>query len=428
MGVATLAAMSFATSSDRVKRALAAWVGFAVGILPLACLNRVRFGAWNPISYGPIPWPNINPALYGATASNEVRYVLPVFALVALATGAAIALRKKKYAIPLVLLVTVIVGMSVAPLRERIGRMSVVALGNLIDLTFVEMGKPYPRLPDGLGRMFGGGVPKSVLQCTPIFILAPLALRAAAERRAIVVLFAPIVALAGALIIRAEHPYVDAIGWPWIYIRYTFPALPMIAVAATCVIESVRPKAAHAVVAIVVGAALARALWIGEDQLLWRRQLVLILPLLAAVVTLACVVVSLRKPNAFAPLAVAICAGIGFGITLGHDLRANVLVKAGCDEYVDIIARAVPQRFAFAGTLGDLDVPLSLAATHDIQYADTLRLDDFGQIRPLFDHWREERRPIFMMAPELPKSLWPDVEIVHAEGGPPGLFAVRFVE
>ena len=55
----------------------------------------------------------------------------------------------------------VAVALLVEPLRTRGLRVAVVAFGNIVDLTAVDMGRPYWRAPDGVGQFFNGHVVKS---------------------------------------------------------------------------------------------------------------------------------------------------------------------------------------------------------------------------------------------------------------------------
>ena len=316
----------------------------------------------------------------------------------------------------------VAVALLVEPLRTRGLRVAVVAFGNIVDSTAVDMGRPYWRAPDGVGQFFNGHVVKSTLQCTPILLVAPLALMRArgARRWRVALLLAPSAGLFAALVLRANLPYVDAIGWPWMYIRYTFPALPMLVVASVVVIEELRPTWGDGVVALAVATALAVGLYMTQDERpLLTRLTLLVLPV--AVAALAFVAIARARgldgsASRLSRTLTAVALGTGLAVGVGHDYPSNESLQMSCDQLVDRFARIVPERFAFLGVLGEFDVLLSLAATHDVQYADLLRVPEFGAIRPLLDYWRSERRPIYLLSTSDPPRPWADVSYQPVAG------------
>lgn len=121
----------------------------------------------------------------------------------------------------------------------------------------------------------------------------------------------------------------------------------------------------------------------------------------------------------------AVALGTGLAVGVAHDYPGNTGVKAGCDDLVDRFAKIVPARFAFLGVLGEFDVLLSIAATHDVEYADLLRVPEFSAIRPLLDYWRSEGRPIYFLSRGDPPEPWTDITY-QPVGGIDHVYLVQF--
>jgi hypothetical protein len=409
-----------------------ALLGVAAVMAPSAWLNHVRFGSWNPVSYGPIPWTGVvNPELLKQNVGDQLRYGAPCVALVGALLVAVFFARRRRAVVLALFGGAVLVAVLVDPLRARFLRFAFAALGNLVDVTAVDMGAPYLKAPDGVGRIFGGWAVKSLLQCTPLLALAPLAVKRApaGKRWAVLALLGPTTALVLALVLRANLSYVDAIGWPWVYIRYLMPAFPALVVASIVVVEHLAWGPRDALVAAGLGTLLAAGfIWSAGDATLMKRVLVLVAPLAGAGFAVVAAVRSDSLQPRAARLGVTLTIAMGIGAGIGHDLRANVDVKSACDRYVDHVDRTVPRRFALIGWLGQFDVALSTTATHDVEYADLMRLSHWEDVRPLLDHWRAADRPIFLVAAAPIPSAWPDVTIDPIAGGPSNLYAVRFHE
>ena len=418
---------SLQVAAGRLGPALA---GVALLMAPSAWLNHVRFGSWNPVSYGPIPWTGVvNPELLKQNVADQLRYGVPCVVLVAALAVVLVFARRQRAMMLAACAVALALAVFVEPLRVRFLRFGFVALGNLVDVTAVDMGAPYLKAPDGVGRIFGGWTVKSLLQCTPLLALAPLAVKRAApgKRWAVVALLGPAAALILSLVLRANLSYVDAIGWPWVYIRYLMPAFPALVVASVVVVEDLAWGPKDAALALVLGTVLATGFFVSQsDTALLKRVLVLVAPLLGAAFAVAATLGRARLGPRAACLGVSLTIAMGFSAAIGHDLRANVDVKSACDRYVDHVDATVPRRFALIGWLGQFDVALSTTATHDVEYGDLMRLARWEDVRPLLDHWRAADRPIFLVAGGPIASAWPDVTIDPIAGGPSNLYAVHF--
>lgn len=401
--------------------------GFLVGILPSAVLNRVRFGSYNPISYGPLPWTGLlNPELFKMNLGDQLRFSAPAIAFLGLVAAAILAVRRRRAWVLAVLVASAGIAFATPLLQQRFARYAEVALGYFVDVSLIELEPPYQRWPDGLGYLFGGWAVKTVLQCSPILILSPLAWMGAKERRwAVAALLVPAAALFASLVMRANLGNVDAFGWPWLYMRYTFAALPLLVVASFVVIERLRPGRGALMVASAIAFGLGVYFARSDDTSRTARVILLLLPLALAAATLVLVVRWHRRggsPRA-AIFALACVGGTAAAICVGHDLRVNADLKVRDGAFIDRLTRTVPHRFALVGVLGQFDGVLATTVSHDVQYADLLRLADYRDLRPLLDHWREEDRPIYFWLDGEPYSPWSDVSFREVM---PGLHALTF--
>lgn len=418
-------------ASVAAERLAFAGAGLAVVIVPMALLNHLRFGSYNPVSYGPVPWTgDLNPALLKQNVGDELRYGAPCAVFGAALATALLLARKRRGWMIAIGVAGVALALIVPPLRTRLLRFGLMAFGNLVDLDPVGMGSPYERPADGLGQFFGGHLVKATLQCTPLLALAPLALRFEGARRwRVVVLLVPSAALFAALALRANLPNVDAIGWPWTYIRYTLPALPMLIVASVAVLEDLRPTLGDAAVALLVALVLSVGLSAADEHRLATRLALLVWPVVVAVLAFVAIARDPERAGRMARagrLLAAAALGTGVAVALAQDYPGNASVKVGCDDLVDRFAKVVPERFAFVGVLGEFDVLLSIAATHDVEYADLLRLPGFAAIRPLLDYWRSDGRPTYLLSMITPPSPWADVSY-QPVAGVDHVYLVQFV-
>jgi hypothetical protein len=367
-----------------------------------------------------MPWTGIvDPDMRKQNIGDELRYVAPCLALCVACGGAFYLARRKKAWTVAVAAAGILAAVLVEPLRTRFLRFALVAFGFVFDLRLLDMGSPYEPAPGGIGVLFGGFIVKSTLECTPALLLAPLAARVQDERRwPIAVILAPAAALYASLVLRANQSMVDAIGWPWVYIRYTFPGLPLLLVASIAVVEGLRPRKVDAYVGAVMAVGLAAAFWATSDDVFLTRAALVALPLVVALVALvAAITWKGEGPRSrWSSLCAAAALGLGVAIAIGHDYHANTLVKGGCDSEVDTLEAILPKRLALVGVLGQFDVVLSIAATHDVQYADLLRIPEYPSVRPLLDFWRSEQRPIYAYLLGAPPNPWADVTYVPVEG------------
>jgi hypothetical protein len=108
---------------------------------------------------------------------------------------------------------------------------------------------------------------------------------------------------------------------------------------------------------------------------------------------------------------------MGIAINLAVDLRQATIDKARHDARVDAVAARVPQRFALVGWPREIDTPLALRASRDVEYADLWENEDplhSERIGSLFDYWTADGRPIFALLPthtRWEQSPWPGYDL-----------------
>jgi hypothetical protein len=426
MALSTFAVLAMApgpqgkpTPNEAIRRLAPALAGLFLTVLPVAWLNHVRFDSFNPLSYGPIPWTGlVDPGLLKQNVSEQLRYGAPCLAFVVVTGGVMALVRRERGLVMAVLVASLVVALFADPLRTRFIRYGVVAWGFLFDVSLLDLGGLYVRQPDGLGTVFGGFIVKSLLQCTPILAIAPLAARLKGGRSwTAMFLLAPSLAMFASLLLRANLSNVDAIGWPWVYVRYTIPALPMLVVASVAVLEDAGLGAREAWIGLGFSLVMAVALRVAsDDALLARRVMLLVLPLAVGAAATCVAAMASARDTRLGRAILAITVGTGIALGVGNDYLANAAVKSGCDGLVDRFSDAMPQRFALVGVLGQFDVLLSTAATRDVEYADLLRIPNYESIRPLLDYWRADRRPIYLLSLSAPLAPWPDVAYAPVKG------------
>jgi hypothetical protein len=242
------------------------------------------------------------------------------------------------------------------------------------------------------------------------------------------------------LTLRAPIPLAHALGYPWLYMRYAMPALPLLGVLALTALARRSFSWRHALVA----AAVAVPVWIvlvtdPDDFLFLRRLAILRLTLLLALVATVALWLARRrgvlraKVEQFGHVVAAGAIGMGIAITCGIDVRAVYEVRVRNDAHVDRIAKITPQRFALVGYAAEIDIPLTLHATRDIETADLLEAKDWNNFHALIDRWTAEKRPIYALLYPNPNgsktwtSPWADV-VFEPVDAPNHVYLVRKVE
>jgi hypothetical protein len=405
---------------DSLGRAGAMLAGFTIAMLPVAALNYLRFHSLNPISYGPCPWRSC--AETGQDQQHLVDialYGLPTFVWLAATMGIFFFVRQNPWRIPALFLGVIVPMIAIPELRAHARQIAVIAWGNIVDLTFVDI-PPIALWPDGIGHMLGPWLIRSALQCTPILILAPFVPHATPrDRNRALVLLLPSLLLFVSCALRANEPPVFSFGFPFAFLRYTVPAAAPLIVLAVAAIRDLVWTRAHVIVGLTLAIVLTSALLMGTewDAPLWRRVFLLYGTLATAVVSAASLWLAHRGSELarkIAPFAIAAAMAAGVAGTLGETLPAELRLRADNDIRLDAVASRVPQRFALVGFAADIDTALALRATRDIEYIDLYETDQskgWATFRALIDEWTKAGRPIYALWPagSDPPSPWTDV-------------------
>ena len=420
-----LAGLVLALGVASIARGAYAIGGAALPVLGLSWLNHVRFDSCNPVTYGPCTWrPCIADGLATQSVGTMLWYVTPVLVWALPSLGIAWAVRRSRVGLAAIVGLATLVLVIWEPMRRHgffIGRL---AWAYIVDSSTLDMRPFHDRASDGLGNLFGPFVLKSTLQSTPAFALAFLAPFASVrEKRLTATLAVPCVFLFGMLALRTEMPIVHGLGFPFLYLRYVLPAVPMLAALSVAAVAALPWRTAHFAMTVgLAGFATAWLLSMPDDIPYARRVFILRVTLLAAAAAVTSVlgarISASTRWKQGAILASASAFAFGFAVTLGVDLQASTVMEENGNKRVDAIARLTPQRFALIGGPGEIDTPLALRASRDIEYADLSEGNGLTNARTLIDRWTAENRPIYTLGVPRSKtpSPWPDV--AFAEVGP----------
>jgi hypothetical protein len=123
------------------------------------------------------------------------------------------------------------------------------------------------------------------------------------------------------------------------------------------------------------------------------------------------------KWRGLATWVIAAACGLSTGITLGVDLTALARFRDRVDRVVDRTAIATPARFALIGYPDQLDAPLTLRVSRDVEYLDLLELKDWTDARDPILWWLAKHRPVFGVFPPgtVPESPWSDLEFEEVD-------------
>jgi hypothetical protein len=410
------------------RRGLAATVAAIAPLMPVAALNRERFGSFQPISYGTCSWLHCaEVGLSHQAIGAMLRFAAPAVALVAPALLAWHLARGRRWLRAAVVVVAAF-ALWIWPAAWTTTReLAIVAFSFLVDLQ-APLGGEFRLATVGPGEMLGPYVIKSLLQSAPWVLLLLLASFAgAAGRRARPLLAAPALALLASLLLRAPMPLAHALGYPYLHYRYLVPMVPVLAVLSAVAVRSMRwswvDGSLLAAIALVVGGWLFQG---QDDDPLLRRLLLLRVTLLLALAAPAALWWSLRRGHAPAR---AFCArgivgaacGVAVALNLGLDLPALLRLRRENDALLDRVSAHTPPRFALIGWGRLVDPLLALRRTRDIEYADLYEARDSSGARALLERWAREERPVYtLLPPDVGLDTpWPDVELtsVDAEVG-----------
>ncbi len=415
---------------DRVAltRMACAAGAFAVTLVPLSILNHVRFGTWNPISYGPCVWDHCTALGQDLlTPKSLIFFALPAAPWALGVLVAAYFARRSPRALAGVAVVAALVLLPSSVMRERVLSMLRMIYGYAVDVSNVDfhMSKVdfnwFCRTEDGLGNIHcGGGVPyhgtavKSMLQSTPILALAAIAPfgRRGEGARLLLLLF-PVVGLFSYFILFARFEGAAGFGFPYLFLRYTVPAVPLLTVIASSVVSGLPWRRWHGALLLAVAVAGIAYFTRGLiDGPLLRRVIELRVTLLLAALSVGLTWGFLRSPGKYwgpaACVAIAACVGTGMAVNLGVDAFIGVQHSNSHEDRLRRVAALTPHYFALVGWSNDMDPLLALRVDHDIHYLD---LDEargsWVNFRELIDFWTKEERPIYGAFPANGTFHWP---------------------
>lgn len=395
-------------------RGLTLAAGFVLGALPLmaltAALNHRRFGSYNPFAAGECVWPSIatlchggGPIGYSARALISAAGLPLVWAL-SLTAVLVFSRARARLALTAAL---VLAAVAIGPLRERLWGMGGLLWSYTVDPEHALSGSSFALASDGLGRLSGPAVVKSLLQNAPVLTLAALAWSGEQNpgKRRLFILCS-LTALAHFFFLSARYtmPGEHALGWPFAELRYNLPAVVSLSVltamGARAVCLTRRDVAVAVVVALTVGVWLAIE---ATDAGFVRRFVLLRVTLIAGFAALASALaarwrVSPSAPS-IAPVAVAVALGLSIAVNLGGDYVLFARLRSAGDALTDIVAARVPSKFAIVGRGSTIDTVLALRASRDVQYVDLNEAHSPAEFLALTQRWREERREVFALGP-----------------------------
>jgi hypothetical protein len=395
-----------------LRRGASALAGVAVVLVPVAVLNHVRFGLWNPVSYGPCVWRSCaETGLDQQGIGAMLHWARPVllWATVALTTWALVR-RSRAASFTVVALALGVLSLP-SELRSKTAAIAALAWGFIVDVSPLTLRQAFVRHPDGLGVFLGPFVVKSLLQCTPVTLLAVFAVTQTRERftrHAVVLVGLSCLGLLISLALRANLPVAFALGYPFLYLRYVVPALPLTTALVAVSVRSLPWRRAHLALGGLVAVAMMYTLsrW-SHDDASTRRVLLLRVPLVVAAVAFVLTARALAArgdarhtlTQHLATVSVTLAIAASVAVSLGVDLREVMNVRRDHEQRVQAIARQLPVRFALVGYPVEIDPVLELRATRDVEYIDLYETRDWAVVRALYDVWTRARRPVFVLQP-----------------------------
>jgi hypothetical protein len=414
---------AWAPSLASLHSGLIALGAAAITLSPVAALNVMRFGTPNVATYGPCVWRScVETGRINETIGAMLGSAYPVALWLAVSAALLYSGRRRWTTRVMALALSALIFAAWEPMRSYSIAIGKLAVAWIVDCSGMEI-PPFSHPRDGLGTVFGSFVIRSTFQQMPLALVGLLAVPLAAchQRKRMLVLALPVAALYLALSLRANISFSIALGFPFMYLRYTLPAMPLMVVLALASARHLPWRSWH-ILALIAGAALL-VLWLARfpDDMAYERRWILLRGTLIVGVGAALALCGARWgkgawPNAATWWVAAACA-MGIAINLAVDLRQATIDKARHDARVDAVAARVPQRFALVGWPREIDTPLALRASRDVEYADLWENEDplhSERIGSLFDYWTADGRPIFALLPthtRWEQSPWPGYDL-----------------
>jgi 4-amino-4-deoxy-L-arabinose transferase-like glycosyltransferase len=390
-------------------RGLAVLAGGSVPLAAMAAVNHMRFGTWNPLTYGPCSWRLCSSEVYQPLGFGTILgFVLPLALWLSAGVILAWLIRRRGGGWFIAAAASITVLALFPALAERAQRLAIVITAFLVDVSVVDfLYRNYVEAREGPGVFFGPFVVKSVLQGMPFLTLALLAPVWRWRRQWPLFLVGGAAAsiLAGVILRGATQTGAHTLGYPFLFIRHLVPALPLLVVVAVAAVSKLRWRWWH----LVLGTGLASlfGLWliIGETDHGLLRRLVLLRGSLVLSALAPLVIAIDRKGGGkafWSKLSVAaVIVSVSFGVAVGSglDLPAVAHVVQEKDRYVDRVAQQTPYRFAVVGYPQQIDPLAALRLERDFEYADLYETRDSGSVSELIEWWLIDDRPVFVFLP-----------------------------
>lgn len=432
-GFMGLACVSLGAWKHRIARGAAYGIGSLPAFGVMSLVNHQRFGQWTPISYGPCDANSCGAQVNNQTAGAFLqgpKLLLPYV----LAFGAALWLVRRS---PRAVLTVVALGACAALLPDGEMRDKWVLYARALWGFVASMSSfntEYVRAPDGVGAFLHDWCVRSLLQCSPVLVLAFLGVRSAGEiargssvledvsvaqaraaRRFLTAVFAGV--LVGA-VMRADTGGAYVWGWPFLNVRYMAPLIPAATVLAAVAVAELPWRVAHVALMSVVG--FAAVAWLSKhpETDATRRWYTHIAPLWLAAATLPLVVrarsasrsadITAKVLPQVAAVAVSLCLAYGFAVTAGIDADAAKQYRGMQTARTLELERCIggAKRFLLLGGYA-MDEALALHDRHDITIIN-LGMGPPGGVnaRGLVDQMMTPERPAFLIQDDAHGPWW----------------------
>jgi len=403
-------------SREAILRGSLALVGTALVMVPIAVLNKYRFGSASPMSTGGCVWFTCRESnLVQQGLGAMLRFNAPALLWAAVAGAAVLAVRRSRIAVSVVAVAALCALIPPSKLHSAAFGIGTLFTAFVLDVSLFDIGLWRP--PDHFGVFLGPHAIKSLLQSSPVVAVALAGVYASRrDRRIAWIIGLPAIAVLASLVLRGQVTLLYAIGYPYMDLRYVTPMLPFLVALVVAAVHRMGWRPRHLV--LLVGLSLVAFVWCARapnDVPYMRRLVILRGTLVAAAMAYLATVYARVHDGALVRAAargsVVVAVALAVGVDLGIDLRGWISDRRSHDAISARIGAVTPQKFALLGVAGPggIDPASSLRVSRDLQYADIGEVwGDFNRFRRLVDYWESEQRPVFVVIGPGFVSPWPD--------------------